>query len=376
MKKKISVFTGTRAEYYILKNFISLLKIKKFKVDLLITGSHLSQKYGHTINDIDKKNLNRIFEIKILKKTSEKGLLESSSTLIKKLSNIFSKTSPELFICLGDRYETFIACYVATIFKVPIIHFHGGELTQNIYDDCLRHSITKMSNLHFVSHNTYRKRVIQLGENPKTVFNIGSMSVENINKIKFLNKKQIERKFDLKFNKNNFLITFHPVTLEKNSYKIIENILKTCLKFKNTSIIVNAPNADTESHKIISKIKEYSKSYRNIYYRESLGQKGYLSIVKNCNLVIGNSSSAIIEVPAIGITSINIGERQAGRIFPQTVKKSNGGISNLYFLIKNFLNKKNKVDKTFYKKNSASTALKILQKYNFKNIKKKKFFDL
>lgn len=375
-KKKIFVFTGSRAEYHILKNLINTLNQEKFLVNLIVTGTHLSKNYGKTINHIDKNNLNSLFSIAIIRRTDEKGIVDSSCTLMNKINNLFYKSKPDIFICLGDRYETFLACYIATIYKVPIIHFHGGELTQSLYDDCFRHSITKMSNLHFVSHDTYKKRVIQLGENPKNVFNIGSMSVEKIKKIKFFKKKEIEDKFKIKFNKYNFLVTYHPVTLKKGSYKIIENILKAALKFKNSSIIVTSPNADTESSKIINIINKYSKKNSNIYYVKSFGQDAYFSTAIKCNLIVGNSSSAINEIPALGKTSLNIGERQMGRIFPSSVIQSGESVSELYSKMKKNINNKNKRDNTFYKKNSVRNAVKIIKKFTYNTIKEKKFFNL
>lgn len=375
-KKKISIFTGTRAEYHILENLIIKLQKDRFLVDLISTGTHLSKKYGETIKDIDKKNFNSLFNISIIKKTNDRGLIDSSYNLIRKLNNIFYKSKPEILICLGDRYETFLACYVATIYKVPIVHFHGGELTQSLYDDCFRHSITKMSNLHFVSHNVYKKRVIQLGENPKYVFNIGSLAVEKIKKINFLSGKEIEKKFKIKFSKYNFLITYHPVTLRTNSYKVIENIFKAALKFKNISIIVTAPNADTESSKIIDIIKEYSKKNSNIFYVKSFGGKAYFSTAKKCNLIIGNSSSAINEIPAMGKTSINVGDRQMGRLCPSSVIQCGESTNELFLKMKKYLNQKNKIDNTFYKKNSVANAVKILKNLDYKNIKEKKFYNL
>lgn len=377
MKKNILFITGSRAEYDILKNLIFLFsKDKNYNNNILITGTHLNTKYGSTIEKIEKKFFKKIYKIPIITKTNDMGVVHSAALLAKKVSKIFNNEKPEFIICVGDRYEAFTTCFVATIFKIPIIHFHGGELTKEAYDDYFRHSITKMSEIHFSSHAIYKKRIIQLGENPKRVFNIGSMSLEKIEKTKFMKKKEIEKKFHIKFNTNNFLITYHPVTLKKNSEKIITNIVKACNKFNSTSIFITSPNADSGSYKIIKEIMNLKKEYKNIFYVKSFGQYAYLSTAKLCNLVLGNSSSGIIEIPMLGKYSINIGNRQKGRIFPNTVVQCGESFIDIYNKIKLTYEKKAKLNKTFFKKDSSQKAYRILKKYDFKKNIGKIFYDL
>ena len=377
MKKNILFVTGSRAEYDILKNLTLLFsKDKNYNTQILITGTHLSHKFGLTVNNIKEGKISKIYKIPIIRKTDSFGIVNSSSLLISKISKIFVKKKPNILVCVGDRYEIFMTCFVATIFKIPIVHFHGGELTREAYDDCFRHSITKMSEIHFTSHSIYKKRIIQMGENPKRIFNIGSMSLENVRQMNFLKKKEIETKFNIKFNEINFLITYHPVTLKNNSEKVIDSIVKACNKFKDVSIIITAPNSDTDSHKIIKKINILRKRNKNVYYIKSFGQLAYLSTAKLCNLVIGNSSSGIIEIPMIGKYSLNVGNRQYGRISPKTVINCSENFYEIFRKIKSTLKIKTKPDETFFKKNSSLKAYKIIKKYNFNKSIGKEFFDV
>ena len=250
MKKKIWVISGGRAEYFLLESLIHRLKkIKKFDTTLALTGSHFLKKYGYTFSQI-KKTI-PIKKIKInLKSDSRDEILFFMSKLMQQFTKKMSANKPDLIIILGDRYEIFSVAACAMILKIPIAHIHGGEITEGAFDDSIRHAITKLSHLHFVTTNKYKTRVIQMGENSKNVHNVGSLGVENIKRIKFFKKKEIENKLDFLLNKRNLLITFHPVTLTKNK-ESIDPLLNSLSKLIDTNLLFTAPNIDPGNNVIL-----------------------------------------------------------------------------------------------------------------------------
>ena len=320
--KKIIVITGSRAEYGLLKLLVrKLKKIKVFKTKLLVTGSHLSKRHGFTAQEIlnDKINIDYKIDIKI-KNDSEKDITNSVSIIFKKISPIYSKEKPDLIILLGDRYELLAPAFAALIHRIPIAHIHGGEVTNGAYDDAIRHSISKMSNLHFVSNLTYKNRLIQLGETSKDIYITGGMGVDAIKNIKLFKKKELENKMNIKFNKKNLMITMHPETKSHGLNKIyIKNLLKALSRLKDTTIIFTCANADNDNLVINQEIKKYTRKNLNSYFFYSLGQKKYYSCLNYVDAVIGNSSSGILEVPTFKIPTINIGNRQDGRVMASSV---------------------------------------------------------
>jgi GDP/UDP-N,N'-diacetylbacillosamine 2-epimerase (hydrolysing) len=382
--KKIIVITGSRGDYDLLKPIIKkLYKSKKFNVNTTVTGSHLINIYqNESLFKIDSIKINK--KIKILyNDDNTSSILNYLGDGIKQFNIFFSKKKPDIILVLGDRYEIFSAVISAFFKRIPVAHISGGEITQGSLDDGVRHSITKMSTVHFVSNKIYASRVAQLGENRKNIFNVGSTGVEDINKIKLLNKIEIQKKLKYNFKSKNFIITFHPVTLEKDyglsDFKVI---LKYFSTKPNFGIVFTLPNADTKNYKIINLIKNFVKKNKNATFYSYLGIKNYFSLIKNFDAVIGNSSSGISEVPSFKKATINVGLRQNGRIKALSI------IDIKKITLKNLDNALKKIESNkfkkillntlnpYYKNNSSNNIVKILEKININEIKPKKFVDL
>lgn len=376
--RKIIVITGSRAEYGLLKNLLrKLKKIRIFKTKLIVTGSHLSKRHGYTIQEIinDKINIDYKIDMKI-NNDSENDITNSISIIFKKISPIYFKEKPNLIILLGDRYELLAPAFAALIYRIPIAHIHGGEVTNGAYDDAIRHSISKMSNLHFVSNLTYKKRLIQLGEAKKDIYIIGGMGVDAIKNIDLLKKKEIEKKMNIKFRKKNLIVTMHPETKSYGLNKVyITNLLKVLSRLKDTTIIFTCANADNDNLIINQEIKKFTYKNLNSYFFYSLGQKNYYSCLKYVDAIIGNSSSGILEVPTFKIPTINIGNRQEGRIMAKSVinvdyKEKNISRSIKRIYSKNF-KKIIKTSKNPYGDGGATDKMiKILSKIKRYTVKK------
>ena len=383
--KKICVVTGSRAEYGLLKPVLKrIIKSKKLKLQLIVAGTHLSNKFGNTIKDIIFDGFNIDYKVKLsYQQDTSKEIVKSLSQGLKNFAEPLYKLNPDLLLILGDRSEIFIAALAATIYRIPIAHIHGGELTEGAYDDAIRHSITKMSHLHFVATNIYKKRVIQLGEQINRVFNVGGLGVENIKKVNFLQKKDLEKKLNLKFLDKNLLITFHPVTLEpKSSLSQINELIKALSNLSNTRLIFTMPNSDVENDKIFEKIKKFCKKNKNAKYYISLGPTKYYSCIRYVDGVVGNSSSGLIEVPSFKKGTVNIGNRQDGRIKAISVidckpkkKLISKAINKLYS--KKFQQKIKVVRNPYDRKIITSKKIiSIIENIKIETLLKKKFCDL
>lgn len=379
-RRKICIVSSTRADLGILSEVIkSLQKDKSFDTKLLLTGSHLEEKYGSTFQEALKKNFKIFKKVKILSKGNDcLSLLKNSEKILNKFPKELKKLSPNLIILLGDRYEIFCIAYCAFILGIPIAHLYGGELTQNSLDDCMRHSITKLSDFHFVSTNKYLRRVIQLGEEKKNIFNIGSVSLDKIDKFKFLKKKEIEKKLKINFENKIIVCTMHPETNNLNNInKQISILLHSLKNIQSTSIVFTMPNDDLGSDLIRAKIKKFCTSNKNAFYFKSLGKDVYFSLVKISNLVMGNSSSGIIESPSLGTYSINLGLRQLGRIQSMSTFNINYETKKIERAInKIFKLKKRKIQNPYYKSNSVGKFISILKKLDFTSNQQKKFIDI
>ena len=381
MKKfKICVITGTRAEYGLLKLLMNRIKNnKKFKLQLVVTGSHLSSLHGNTYKEILNDGFAIDSKCKIVTEDdSEQGIVKSMAKAMVLISKSLKKLKPNLVMMLGDRYELLSAASCCNIMKIPIAHIHGGETTEGAFDEAIRHSITKMSHLHFVAHKNYRKRVIQLGEDPKYVFNVGGLGVDNISELKLFDKDYLSRSLNIEFNQKNILVTYHPETLsnfkEKNN---LINLLTVLGRLKNTNIFFTMPNADTNNKIIFDLISHFCKNKKNAYTFESLGQLRYYSMLQYVDAVIGNSSSGLLEVPSFNIGTINLGDRQKGRIQSKSVINSGYSqtdILNAMKLLysKSFQNKLKKTTNPYGPKGAAKKIIKILE--NIEELKIKKIF--
>ena len=374
--KKILFISSSRADYGLLRDVIKETQKINRETYLLVTGSHLSKEFGKTISEIKKDKIKNIIKKKILeKKFSEIDISNYVAKSIKITTNVIRKLKPDIFVILGDRCEMLGSAIAAMIFRIPIAHIHGGELTYGAYDDSVRHSITKLSHLHFPAHDQYKKRLIQLGENPKTIFNYGGLGAHSISKTKILKKSDLEKILRIKLKKKIILVTFHPVTLEKNnSINQIKNLIKFLNRMNEFTIIITSPNFDNQTADLKREILDFVKKKNNVFYYNSLGNKAYISLMKISYLVVGNSSSGILETPSFGIKTINIGNRQSGRIIPRNVINCDYNLSSI---IKAFIKVKKlpiKKSNLFYKKN---TPIKIAKKIlNFKFNLKKIFYDL
>lgn len=323
MKKTICVVTGSRAEYGL---FNSLLKeIKKtpvFQLQIVVTGMHLSSVHGSTYKEILRDGFKINEKVKIpLDDDTPEGITRSLGMGVIGFASVFKRLKPDLVILLGDRFETYSAAIAAFVARIPIAHLYGGELTEGAIDDAFRHSITKMSFLHFTSTRVYRRRVIQLGEDPGRVFNVGALGIENIRKTKFLSKEALEKELGFGLNGKVALVTFHPVTLECNTSKQQFNqILLALDSFKDLKIVFTKPNSDMYGKIIIKLIDQYVKRKKDWAVAfTSLGRLKYLSLMKYVDVTLGNSSSGIIEMPSFGKPTINVGDRQKGRILAKSV---------------------------------------------------------
>lgn len=319
MKYKITVITGTRADYHLLSPLLHRINDdNELDLDLVVTGAHLSSNYGDTYQDIEKDGFLDYTKIPILNKDNNINL--SICKIIKGMDMHFDKVKSNLLIVLGDRYEILGAVISASNHHIPIAHIHGGEVTQGAIDESIRHAITKFSHLHFTSCEEYRHRVIQLGEDPSSVFNVGALGVENILTQTLLTKEELSNNMPINIDKYS-IVTFHPVTLEKGTAKeqVIE-MLEAFLEFRDMNFIITKANADDGGEVINKIIDSYVEKYPYKFYTEfSLGMIRYLSALKYASLVIGNSSSGILEAPSFHVPTINIGDRQKGRLQARSI---------------------------------------------------------
>lgn len=322
MKKSIIIVTGSRADYGLLSPVIKkLLADDSFELKIAATGTHLSENFGLTLQEIEADGISIDVGIDVLQDDdSNKAMSKAIGTGVICFAEYFEKTRPDMAVVLGDRFEIFAAATAAAVACIPIAHIHGGETTEGAVDEFLRHSITKMSYLHFTSTEQYRQRVINMGEAPDRVFNVGAIGVENILSMSFMAKDELSRSIDFDLHIPYALVTFHPVTLEKNTtIRQIEELLSALDETNGLRYIFTKANADANGRGINKKIDAYCQNKDNAIALTSMGVLRYLSAMKYCEFVIGNSSSGIIEAPSFKKPTINIGDRQKGRICAKSV---------------------------------------------------------
>ena len=382
--RKICVVTSTRAEYGLLYWLLKEIEAdSELKLQLIVTGMHLSPEFGLTYKEIEK-------EFKIDKKIE---ILSSSHTnldicaemarVYEKFAPALAELKPDILVLLGDRYEIFGVAGVASIMQIPIAHIHGGETTQGAFDEAFRHSITKMSHIHFAATNEYANRIIQLGEEPRRVFNVGGTSIENIKKLNLLSKEEFEKSIDFRLAKKNILITFHPVTLENSSAREqFSEILKALDGLEDTNFIFTKANSDTDGDVINKMIDEYvSENSQKAVAFASLGQLRYLSAIKFVDIVLGNSSSGLLEVPSFKKATINIGDRQKGRARASSVIDVRPDKEEILAAIKRAYSKefeqtlKDTIN-PYDGGNPSKKMVKILKETKLDGILKKKFYDV
>ena len=385
--KRIGIMTGTRAEYGLLKSLMQEInKDNDLELYLIVSGMHLSPEFGMTYKEIegDGFQINAKVEM-LLSSDSPAGISKSIGLGVIGFADEFQRADLDMLILLGDRYEALSAAICALVMRIPIAHLHGGELTEGAIDEGIRHSITKMSYLHFTSTEQYRNRVIQLGENPERVFYVGALGVENIKKINLMTKEELERSIHFEIDENTVIVTYHPVTLENNTVEEqFLNLLKVLDRNPKIRMIFTKANADTNGRIVNELIDKYAaqNSERACAFM-SLGQKRYLSALKYCRIVIGNSSSGIIEAPSFGKPIINIGDRQKGRICADSV--INCGYTQQEIqqametaLTEEFENKARNCRNPYEKENTAANIISVIKDYllNDKIKLKKGFYDI
>ena len=384
-KRKICLVTTTRAEYGILKPLLTNIDAEDtLTLQLVVTGTHLSKKYGETYKEIEKDGFKIDAKIAMnLDDDSNESLSLAMAQLQSDITKVFADLKPAIVVILGDRYEILTVATAAMMLHIPLAHIHGGELTEGAMDDSIRHAVTKLSHLHFTSTQEYAQRVIQLGEDPRRVFYVGSLAVEQIKKLPLLSKEELEKSLAFSFGEKNLLVTYHPETLSKLSPQAqFQELLSAIETLKDTKIIFTKANADAGGAIINTMIEEYvQKNSDKAVVFSSLGQLRYFSTIKYVDAVVGNSSSGILEVPSFGKPTINIGQRQKGRtqalsiinvkILQEDIKKA---ICKVYD--KEFLQTMQNVTNPYALEGTSQKIQEVLRSVALDSLLQKKFYDI
>jgi len=384
-RRKICVITGTRAEYGLLYWLMREIQTAPdLELQIVVTGMHLSPEFGLTWKQIvdDGFAINHKVEM-LLSSDTSKGITKSMGVALIGFADVFEDLNPDIIVLLGDRYEIFSAASAAMIARIPIAHIHGGESTEGVIDEAMRHSITKMAHLHFTATEVYRERVIQLGEQPDNVYNVGAPGIENIKKLELFDRKSFEQAIDFKLGKHNLLITYHPVTFETfTAEEQFRSLLEVLDELEETHLIFTKPNADPDGRIIIQLIDEFvaKKPGERVAFI-SLGQMRYLSAMKFVNGVVGNSSSGIIEAPSFHVGTINIGDRQTGRLKCESIIDCEPESESIRKAIKtlfsdSFQESLPKLRNPYGDGGSTEKMIKILKEKNITRILKKKFYNI
>lgn len=385
MKRKICIVTGTRAEYGLLFWLMKALQNDpNVNFQLIVTGMHLSPEFGLTYKKIEEDGfiINKKVEM-LLSSDTPVGISKSMGIAMMGISEALDELKPDLLVLLGDRFEIFSAAAAAMIARIPVAHLHGGETTEGLIDEPIRHSVTKMSHLHFTSTEEYRNRVIQLGEDPSRVFNVGALGIENINRLELLDRKNLEESIKFNLGKKSALVTYHPVTLENSSSEgQLQNLLDVLEAMPDIKVVFTKANADTDGRVINKMIDQYVAAHNNNSAAfVSLGQLRYLSLLKNVNLVIGNSSSGLIEAPSFHTPTINIGDRQRGRIKGKTVVDCEPDVNSIRDAIgkvmsPEFQSELKSAVNPYGTANASERIVPILKSTDLDEIVKKKFYNI
>lgn len=381
--KKICVVTGTRAEYGLLRWVMEGIRQSPvLELQLIATGMHLSPEFGLTVEAIESDGfqVDRKVEMLLSSDTSV-GVTKSMGLGMIGFADALAELKPNLMVVLGDRYEIFAAAAAAMIARVPIAHLHGGETTQGAFDEAIRHSITKMSQIHFVAAEEYRRRVIQLGEDPERVFQVGGLGIDNILRLKLLTRDELEAALDFKLAAHNLLVTFHPVTLEHSTSSVqMDELLAALAELDDTGLIFTMPNADTEGRVLFKQIEAFCSRHPQARAYTSLGQLRYLSCIQHVDGVVGNSSSGLLEAPSFRKGTINIGDRQRGRLRAASVIDCEPELDSIRVALKRLFSRQFKaqvlcVNNPYGTGGASDTIVKILEQFKFKELLKKRFYD-
>jgi GDP/UDP-N,N'-diacetylbacillosamine 2-epimerase (hydrolysing) len=384
MRRKICVFTGTRADYGLLRWVMQDIALAPdLDLQIIVTGMHLSPEFGLTWREIEKDGyeINRKVEM-LTSSDTPVGITKSMGLGMIGFSDALAELDPDLVVLLGDRFEIFAAATAAMVARIPVAHIHGGEVTEGVIDEAIRHSISKMSHLHFVASEEYRQRVIQLGESPERVFMVGGVGIDNIMQLKLLDRASLEESLDWSLGMKSLIITFHPVTLEKaTAQEQMSELLEALSELQDTRLIFTLPNADTDGRILIDQIEDFVSCNDNAKVYKSLGQLRYLSCIAHVDGVVGNSSSGLLEVPSFCKGTINIGDRQRGRLQAASIinclpqrGEIRAALKHLYSPV--FQETLAKVRNPYGEGGASEKIVETIRTYNLDNLLKKRFYDL
>lgn len=381
--KKISVFTSTRAEYGLLRNLMfEIDRDESLTLQLLVSGTHLAPGYGNSFQEISADGFQVTESVEmLLNSDTDVGKVKSAGLAVIGYSDALRRMEPDALVVLGDRFELMAVVYAAFLMQIPIVHLHGGEVTEGAQDDSIRHAITKLSSLHFVATERYRQRVIQLGESPTSVFNVGALGVDAIVQTTTLSAAEFRHKMKMKVDENFFLVTYHPVTAADEDPEVtISTLLRVTDEFPEYRVLVTYPNADRGGIAISNVLDKLVASHPDRYIAsKSLGSLLYFSALKYAAVVIGNSSSGLLEAPVFNTPTLNVGVRQLGRLSSGSVHHCGVDFESMvvglrYVLSDSFKKIASEAIHPFGAGNSSSKIVEIIKPYQFE--KTKKFFDL
>ena len=384
MTRTICVITGSRSEYGLLRWVMQGIKDKpSLLLQVVATGMHLSPEFGLTYREIERDGfrIDRKVEL-LLSSDTPVGITKSVGIGMIGFADVLDELRPDLVVLLGDRFELLAAASAALIARVPIAHIHGGETTVGAFDEAIRHSITKMSHLHFVAAEEYRQRVIQLGEKPQNVFLVGGVGIDSIKKLPLLDRSELEQRLRFRFGDKNLLVTFHPVTLERSTaIRQMQALLDALGPLDDTTIIFTSPNADTEGRALIPMIKKFIAQHANSMMFESLGQLQYLSCLQYVDGVVGNSSSGLLEAPTFKKGTVNIGDRQTGRLRAASVIDCESTRESISAALKKlysapFRRSLERVKNPYGEGGASQMIVRELARVPLESLVKKTFFDI
>ena len=385
MSRKICVVTGTRAEFGLLRWLMEAINNHtELTLQVVATGMHLSPEFGSTYREIEEAGFKIDTGVEmLLSSDTNTGITKAMGLGLIGFADAFERLAPDILVVLGDRFEIFAATSAAMIAGIPIAHIHGGETTEGAFDEAIRHSITKMSHLHFVAADDYRRRVIQLGEHPDRVFNVGGMGIDAIKRIKLMSREELEESLDLTFGEKSLLITFHPVTLDGGASSVAQmrELLSALAELKETTLIFTMPNADTGGRELGGLVQQFVEMHPRAKVYTSLGQLRYFSCLAQVDGVVGNSSSGLLEAPVFNIGTINIGDRQKGRLKAASVIDCQANkeeiINAINLLYDASFRKKVFIDDHPYGHGySVEKIIEKLVSVSLQDINKKSFFDI
>jgi len=384
MTRKICVITGTRAEYGLLRWVMQGIKDDpELRLQLIVTGMHLSPEFGLTYQAIEADGFEIDRKVEMLTSSDTPvGVAKSMGLGLIGFADALGQLKPDLLVVLGDRFEIFSAVAAALVARIPVAHLHGGELTEGLIDEAFRHSITKMSHLHFVAAEEYRQRVVQLGEQPDRVFLVGGLGIDNIKRLRLLGRPEFEESIDFKLGRKNLLITFHPVTLEQGTARVqMQELLAALSDLQDTHLIFTMPNADTDGRDLIGMVKDFAATHPHACAFTSLGQLRYLSAIAHVDGVVGNSSSGLAEVPSFKKGTVNIGDRQRGRLMAESVINCDPtresilqAINRLY--APEFQQRVQQVKSPYGEGGASERVLQVIKHYPLEEGIKKTFYDV